>query len=114
MLGGGLSLLLYTLHANNSPSALHILLISMAASSSSSSSPSRVLFFLVLAGLVSVATGQVGLGSRLVARENRAWVSENKTFAFGLSPVESDGRYQLGIWFGQLPGDRTMVWSANR
>ncbi|KAK9293190.1 hypothetical protein L1049_021179 [Liquidambar formosana] len=88
----------------------------MAAAISFSSSyySSRVLFFvLVLAKLVSCMS-QISLGSRLLARENQAWVSDNGTFAFGFTPADSADRFQLAIWFAELPGDRTVVWSANR
>ncbi|KAM3381896.1 G-type lectin S-receptor-like serine/threonine-protein kinase isoform X1 [Capsicum galapagoense] len=56
----------------------------------------------------------VVLGSRLLAIENQAWFSENKTFAFGFTPTtESHDQYLLSIWFAQLPGDRTLVWSPS-
>ncbi|XP_030449173.1 G-type lectin S-receptor-like serine/threonine-protein kinase At5g24080 [Syzygium oleosum] len=59
--------------------------------------------------------GEVSLGSRLVASEDRAWVSDNGTFAFGFATANGRGdRFQLAVWFAQLPGDRTLVWSANR
>lgn len=71
---------------------------------------------LVLAGFeYGSMASQIGLGSRLVARENKAWISDNGTFAFGFTPVEDgDDRLQLAIWFAELPGDRTVVWSPNR
>ncbi|CAI9771953.1 unnamed protein product [Fraxinus pennsylvanica] len=58
--------------------------------------------------------GRIRLGSRLLASENNeAWVSDNGTFAFGFSPIDAKSdQFQLGIWFAQLPGDRTLVWSA--
>ncbi|KAL1820085.1 hypothetical protein ACET3Z_014954 [Daucus carota] len=61
------------------------------------------------------AGGEIKLGSRLLAKENQSWVSENGTFAFGFTPAGSgDHRksFQLAIWFAQLPGDPTVVWSA--
>ncbi|XP_023541335.1 G-type lectin S-receptor-like serine/threonine-protein kinase At5g24080 [Cucurbita pepo subsp. pepo] len=61
---------------------------------------------------------QIVIGARLVAgdRERNAWVSDNSTFAFGFSPASSGAvdRFLLAIWFAKLPGDRTVVWSANR
>ena len=59
---------------------------------------------------------QIMRGSRLAARENKAWVSEKGAFAFGFTPVGSsdDGLLQLGISYYQLPGDRVVVWSPNR
>ncbi|KAL2948938.1 hypothetical protein AAZX31_20G151300 [Glycine max] len=60
-------------------------------------------------------SGQIGLGSRLLAREAQTWVSENGTFALGFTPAETDNRlFVIGIWFARLPGDRTLVWSPNR
>ncbi|KAJ4843378.1 hypothetical protein Tsubulata_032684 [Turnera subulata] len=82
-----------------------------------------VVFFFgtVLAGLLvdPAMAAVIGLGSRLLARENRAWVSDNNTFAFGFTPAKNnanddDNLFQVGIWFLNLPGDRTVVWSANR
>ncbi|XP_055831224.1 G-type lectin S-receptor-like serine/threonine-protein kinase At5g24080 isoform X1 [Solanum dulcamara] len=62
----------------------------------------------------SIVSGRVILGSRLLAKENQAWFSDNGTFAFGFSPaVDSNDQYQLAIWFAQLPGDTTFVWSPN-
>lgn len=74
-----------------------------------------VVLFDVLAGVFPVMAGGMALGSRLLVRDNRAWVSENNTFAFGFAP-DSHARdlFQVGIWFSNLPGDRTLVWSANR
>lgn len=66
-------------------------------------------------GWCTAVAGEVSLGSRLAASQDRAWVSDNGTFAFGFATV--DGRhdqFQLAVWFAQLPGDRTLVWSANR
>ncbi|XP_009601700.1 G-type lectin S-receptor-like serine/threonine-protein kinase At5g24080 isoform X1 [Nicotiana tomentosiformis] len=72
-----------------------------------------LLFFLIeLSG--SIVSGRVRLGSRLLAKENQAWFSDNGTFAFGFTPTaDSNDHYQLAIWFAQLPGDRTIVWSPN-
>lgn len=72
-----------------------------------------LLFFLIeLSG--SIVSGRVRLGSRLLAKENQAWFSDNGTFAFGFTPTaDSNDHYQLAIWFAQLPVDTTMVWSPN-
>ncbi|XAR52268.1 Non-specific serine/threonine protein kinase, partial [Bertholletia excelsa] len=51
-------------------------------------------------------TSRVDLGSRLLAREDQAWVSENGTFAFGFTQADSNDRFYLAIWFAQLPGDQ--------
>ncbi|GMY07352.1 G-type lectin S-receptor-like serine/threonine-protein kinase At5g24080 isoform X1 [Fagus crenata] len=56
----------------------------------------------------------IGLGSRLLASQDQAWVSDNGTFAFGFTPAERRDQFELAIWFAELPGDRTIVWSANR
>ncbi|GFP81044.1 g-type lectin s-receptor-like serine/threonine-protein kinase at5g24080 [Phtheirospermum japonicum] len=62
----------------------------------------------------SIVVGRIDPGARLSAGEDRAWVSGNGTFAFGFAPINSrNDRFQLGIWFAQLPGDRTLVWSAD-
>lgn len=74
-----------------------------------------LLFFLVVAGFDACMAGQIGLGSRLLAKDNRAWVSDNGTFAFGFTQMDDQrDQLQLAIWFAELPGDRTVVWSANR
>lgn len=73
-----------------------------------------LLFFLVVAGFDACSASQIGLGSRLLARENQTLVSDNGTFAFGFTPTDEHDRFQLAIWFAELPGDRTVVWSANR
>ncbi|XVF12593.1 hypothetical protein REPUB_Repub08aG0132200 [Reevesia pubescens] len=74
-----------------------------------------VLFFLVMVGFSGCIAGQIGLGSRLLASDQgRPWVSDNGTFAFGFTPSDTRDRFLLGIWFAELPGDRTVVWSANR
>ncbi|KAF9618032.1 hypothetical protein IFM89_039429 [Coptis chinensis] len=57
---------------------------------------------------------QIKLGTRLVAGDNQAWVSANQTFAFGFTPFNSKDQFKLAIWYAQLPGDRVIVWSANR
>ncbi|CAN6569533.1 unnamed protein product [Malus baccata var. baccata] len=73
------------------------------------------LFFLVVAGFDACSASRIGLGSRLLARENQTLVSDNGTFALGFTPTSDDDyRLQLAIWFAELPGDRTIVWSANR
>ncbi|CAA0812961.1 Protein kinase superfamily protein [Striga hermonthica] len=64
--------------------------------------------------LGSVVSDQIVPGSRLYAGEDRAWVSDNGSFAFGFAPVSSkEDRFQLGVWYAQIPGDRTLVWSAD-
>ncbi|KAJ6294976.1 hypothetical protein OIU76_022959 [Salix suchowensis] len=76
-----------------------------------------VLFLSVLVWFGARAgASHIGLGSRLLARDqNEAWVSDNGTFAFGLTPAANAGdQFQVAIWFADLPGDRTIVWSANR
>ncbi|KAI3792992.1 hypothetical protein L1987_35604 [Smallanthus sonchifolius] len=71
-----------------------------------------------MAQIVVCVSGRVGLGTRLYANSYQAWVSANGTFAFGFVPAldprssSQDERYQLGIWFADLPGDRTLAWSA--
>lgn len=76
------------------------------------------LFLVVLLEVVVCISGRVGLGSRLYANNNQIWESPNHTFAFGFAPASDDtssshdNRYQLGIWFANLPGDRTLAWSA--
>ncbi|CAN1751362.1 G-type lectin S-receptor-like serine/threonine-protein kinase At5g24080 [Linum perenne] len=88
----------------------------MAASLLLSSSYSA-LFFVLAAGFISgsFAAGRIGLGSRLLAREQQAWISDNGTFAFGFTESTDDpDRFQLAIWFNHLPGDRITVWSPNR
>ncbi|KAM7274388.1 hypothetical protein ACFE04_029052 [Oxalis oulophora] len=61
-----------------------------------------------------MANNNIGLGWRLMASENQALVSDNGTFAFGFTQMENRDSLQVAIWFAQLPGDRTLVWSANR
>ncbi|KAL8134636.1 G-type lectin S-receptor-like serine/threonine-protein kinase At5g24080 [Apium graveolens] len=80
----------------------------------------RTMLFFLLVVVVNFwdgvyAGGDIKLGSRLLAKENQSWVSDNGTFAFGFTPAAStDHRksFQLAIWFAQLPGDPTVVWSA--
>ncbi|TXG71048.1 hypothetical protein EZV62_005983 [Acer yangbiense] len=98
----------------------------MATSSSSSCSNWVVFWVTVWLGCcwclwLAEAGQNIGLGSRLLASDHRdqSWVSDNGTFAFGFTPAaaaaeDSRDRFEVGIWFSQLPGDRTMVWSANR
>ncbi|KAM3682115.1 hypothetical protein ACB098_12G047800 [Castanea mollissima] len=82
---------------------------------SSSSSSSWILLCLCLASVgVCMVASHVGLGSRLLASEDQTWVSDNGTFAFGFTPAEVRDQFELAIWFAELPGDRTIVWSANR
>ncbi|WCJ36755.1 G-type lectin S-receptor-like serine/threonine-protein kinase At5g24080 [Euphorbia peplus] len=82
--------------------------------------PYRVLLYCTcLLGLAELGrclgVGRIGLGSRLLAREDQAWLSDNGTFAFGFTRAVTDTeRFQLAIWFNDLPGDRTLVWSPNR
>ncbi|XP_061342037.1 G-type lectin S-receptor-like serine/threonine-protein kinase At5g24080 [Gastrolobium bilobum] len=70
---------------------------------------------MVLGCFSSCISSQIDLGSRLLASKDQTWVSDNGTFALGFTPAESDNRlFNLGIWFAELPGDRTLVWSPNR
>lgn len=77
---------------------------------------SWVLVLSFMLGLMACCmASQIGLGSRLLASQDQAWISDNGTFAFGFTPIVNiQDRFQLGIWFNELPGDRTVVWSANR
>ncbi|XP_057798586.1 G-type lectin S-receptor-like serine/threonine-protein kinase At5g24080 isoform X2 [Salvia miltiorrhiza] len=62
----------------------------------------------------SVVTGRIEPGTRLVARESQAWVSDNGSFALGFAAANSrNDQFQLGIWFYQLPNDRTFVWTPD-
>ncbi|XP_022738918.1 G-type lectin S-receptor-like serine/threonine-protein kinase At5g24080 isoform X2 [Durio zibethinus] len=73
------------------------------------------LFLFVMVRFSGCISGQIGLGSRLLASgQGRPWVSDNGTFAFGFTRSDTRDRFLLGIWFAELPGDRTVVWSANR
>ncbi|KAK9672556.1 hypothetical protein RND81_12G108300 [Saponaria officinalis] len=71
---------------------------------------------LLLCSFVGLVTSEIRVGSRLLAKENVAWASKNGTFAFGFSPMysENDSNLVLGIWYARIPGDRVLVWSANR
>ncbi|XVF53484.1 hypothetical protein PTKIN_Ptkin05aG0103000 [Pterospermum kingtungense] len=70
---------------------------------------------MVMVSFSSCIADQIGLGSRLLASDlRRPLVSDNGTFAFGFTPSDTRDRFLLGIWFAQLPGDTTVVWSANR
>ncbi|KAI8564936.1 hypothetical protein RHMOL_Rhmol03G0222100 [Rhododendron molle] len=74
-----------------------------------------VLFFLLVPEFGRCVSAQIGPGSRLSTKDqSQAWVSDNGTFAFGFTPVDFPDQYLLAIWFAELPGDRTVVWSANR
>ncbi|KAK1286092.1 G-type lectin S-receptor-like serine/threonine-protein kinase [Acorus calamus] len=42
------------------------------------------------------------------------WVSDNGTFGFGFTSTGSPDELQLSIWYFNLPGDPTIVWSAKR
>ncbi|KAL8170601.1 hypothetical protein V2J09_022405 [Rumex salicifolius] len=64
--------------------------------------------------LFGAAESQIRPGSRLLASDSKAWVSANGTFAFGFTPMDSQDRLQLGIWYANIPGDRLVVWSSNR
>lgn len=65
-----------------------------------------VLFFLLAPEFGRCVLSQIGLGSRLLAKDqNQAWVSDNGTFAFGFTPGDSPDQYLLAIWFAELPGD---------
>ncbi|KAE8077802.1 hypothetical protein FH972_016330 [Carpinus fangiana] len=74
-----------------------------------------ILFYLVLLASFGeyCMASQIGLGSRLLAREDRAWMSDNGTFAFGFTPEDGrDDQFHIAVWFAELPGDRITVWSA--
>ncbi|XP_059461897.1 G-type lectin S-receptor-like serine/threonine-protein kinase At5g24080 [Corylus avellana] len=73
-----------------------------------------ILFYLVVASFGEYCmASQIGLGSRLLAREDRAWMSDNGTFAFGFTPEDGrDDQFQIAVWFAELPGDRITVWTA--
>lgn len=83
------------------------------ATSSALHISSLILFYLLLASFGACMARQVGLGSRLLANEDQAWISDNGTFAFGFTHADGrDDQFQVAIWFAELPGDRTIVWSA--
>ncbi|MQL94768.1 hypothetical protein Taro_027416, partial [Colocasia esculenta] len=69
---------------------------------------------LLLPQLPMGLVGRIPLDSKLSAGENQTWVSENGTFAFGFAESCSGDGFHLVIWYAELPGDRTIVWSANR
>lgn len=102
--------------------SLPLLLQDSTMSSFHFSSPSFCLLFsfLCLFLLSSVQVGlatepSISLGSKLSASEsNRVWVSANGTFAIGFTRFKPTDRFLLSIWFAQLPGDPTIVWSPNR
>ncbi|CAI0546400.1 unnamed protein product [Linum tenue] len=75
-----------------------------------------VLLFLLLVSAGGSFAGRIGPGSRLLASQDQAWISDNGTFAFGFTEVADDSpdQFQLAIWFNDLPGDRITVWSPNR
>ena len=74
-----------------------------------------LIVLIVVCGFNGFVAGQIGLRSRLLAKENKIWVSQNRTFALGFTPMGGDDKLLiLAIWFAQLPGDRTIVWSPNR
>lgn len=76
---------------------------------------SLLVLLVMTTGFSCSLASQIGLGSRLLASEDQTWVSENRTFALGFTPVPNKREsFQLAIWFAELPGDRTVVWSANR
>lgn len=78
------------------------------------SSHSLCLIILLLSLPSHCITSQIPLGSQLSARENQTWVSQNRTFAFGFATASLDDHYLLAIWYADLPGDPTIVWSPNR
>ncbi|CAL0320487.1 unnamed protein product [Lupinus luteus] len=85
------------------------------ASALSSFPCSWVIVTLVLGCFSSCIGSYIGLGSRLLASKEQTWVSDNGTFALGFTPAEADHQlFQLAIWFAELPGDPTLVWSPNR
>ncbi|MCL7034197.1 hypothetical protein MKW94_021359 [Papaver nudicaule] len=69
---------------------------------------------LLIAGVEQCMAKGIQLGSRLTVRDNETWISNNRTFAFGFSPMDSGNQFQLAVWYNELPGDRVVVWSANR
>ncbi|RZC91192.1 hypothetical protein C5167_027254 [Papaver somniferum] len=83
---------------------------------SSSFSSALVMFsVLVLLRTERCMAKKIQLGSRLTVRDNETWISNNRTFAFGFTPTDSRNQFQLAVWYNELPpGDRVIVWSANR
>jgi len=87
----------------------------MANAASSSFSCYCLILALGLSSFRIYISAHIQLGSALLASKAQTWLSENGTFALGFTPAESDNRlFELGVWFAQLPGDRTLVWSPNR
>ncbi|GMH08933.1 hypothetical protein Nepgr_010773 [Nepenthes gracilis] len=74
----------------------------------------RLLYVLLLARWFGSMASQVRPGSRLLANEDKVWVSESRTFAFGFTRSDANDGLQLGIWFAELSGDRVVIWSAQR
>lgn len=60
-----------------------------------------------------LSMGGIRLNSKISVKGKEVWKSANGTFAFGFSPVFPD-EYVLGIWYASIPGNRTLVWMANR
>ncbi|CAI9092342.1 OLC1v1027544C1 [Oldenlandia corymbosa var. corymbosa] len=70
-------------------------------------------FMVLMSGIDTCMCSSIRLGSTLLASENQTWNSDNGTFAFGFTPSNPrNDQFRLAIWFAQLPGDRTLVWSA--
>ncbi|XP_020521982.1 G-type lectin S-receptor-like serine/threonine-protein kinase At5g24080 [Amborella trichopoda] len=66
-------------------------------------------------GSISLVGGGIALGTKMSVGDNRVWISDNGTFAFGFHPTSSSPQqFELAIWFARLPGERTLVWTANR
>ncbi|KAG9448421.1 hypothetical protein H6P81_014549 [Aristolochia fimbriata] len=80
------------------------------------STSTTMLIIVASGGSSGVEAGRIQLGRRLSARESNSWLSDNGTFAFGFAPTpgSSHDQFQLAIWYASLPGDLTIVWSANR
>eukprot|EP01018_Ginkgo_biloba_P000608 Gb_35930 [translate_table: standard] len=60
-----------------------------------------------------LSMGSIPLNSRISVKGNEVWMSKNGTFALGFSSV-SRNENVLGIWYAGIPGNRTLVWMANR
>ncbi|KAK8467546.1 hypothetical protein PHAVU_007G077300 [Phaseolus vulgaris] len=87
----------------------------MAITASSSFSCCCLVLAFALSSFRSCISAHIGLGSKLLSSKAQTWVSENGTFALGFTPADTDhGLFELGVWFAQLPGDPTLVWSPNR
>lgn len=78
------------------------------------SASSLCLLVLVLFLPSGCSSSQIPLGSQLAASKNQSWVSANRIFAFGFTPAGSDDQFLLAIWYAELPGAATIVWSPNR